>query len=89
VVLHLAQQGGEALGLGDKGGRSHVVADRITAVTFVLGPDEVLGIGDAHHVVDVVEVDRQSATPGGQSLFEPGADRSAGLEGSPCQAGAP
>ena len=70
AVLHLGEQGGDALGLGDEVGRADVVADRVVPEALVLHRHQVLQVDDAHHVVDVVVVHGQPAVAGLQRHFE-------------------
>ena len=47
LLLHFAQEVRDFLGLGDELGRPHAVAHRLRGLAHPLGPDEVLGVGDA------------------------------------------
>ena len=59
--LHLAQQLGDALGLGHEVGGARQLADGALLVAVALGSHEVLGVDDADDVVDALAADRDAA----------------------------
>ena len=61
--LHLAHQAGDRLGLGHEVGRAGQPGHGLEAAALPLGPHEVLGVGDAEHVVDRVAHHGQPGEP--------------------------
>ena len=59
------------------------------AVALALGPDEVLGVGDADDVVDVALVDREPGEAGRDGHAQGLGHRQVGLDGRACRGAAP
>ena len=68
--LHLAHQPADRLVLGDEPHRAHEIEHRQVAAVLALGPDQVLRVGEADHVVVAGAEDRQPAVPVGDRQVE-------------------
>ncbi len=76
---HLAQALGGPHRLGHVGGRAQDVGQGLVGLAVVEAPEHVLGVGQAHHLVDGAVVDRDAREAGAQDQLEHLLER--GLEG--------
>src|SRR6266851_9412669 len=81
LVLHLPHQSRDPFGLGHEAGLPDELAHRSPRLALSLGPHEVLGVHDAHHVVDALLVDGDAAVAGRDGDLDDVADRVASLHG--------
>ena len=80
-ILHLAKQARDLFGLRDERGHSAVVSYWLIAPAFPLKAHEILRVGDPSHVIDRVEIHRQTREARLESLDQRLGDRCRGLEG--------